>query len=680
MSEFTIIGNEKIYLRFVRKENGLLLNSISTSGEDPVRYDGFLPFVFCPVGASNGTNGGDVSAYKNGLGNFQMRSFQRLGDTLFVAYASEEYGARVECRFTFIENSGAVRVNATVYAEREFAFTDFYSILPLCHFEPTESDNYALSYRKNKWQGEGQWKTESLTALDFTDYYRHSPLNYFSVENYGSQTTSEYYPSLLLSQQESGERWLLEGIPQGSWSAALTQWRGHCQTRGVLLFSFACTEERKLHSTVRLRAGESFRAASLVLCAGNRAESVFKALYAEKRTGTHCVKKPTLLFNDYMNCLWAKPSWEKEKPLIDACEKLGAEYFIVDDGWFCYREEVGRRLGDWNTDGDALGGGGLRGLFDYIQAKGMKAGIWLEPEVVGDNSLPYRRYREWLLTVDGKPYGTPARYFLDFRKKEVKAYLTEKVRSLYDMGARYFKLDYNDSYFRADGGASLTALQENYVEVKNFYRSLREEFPDALFENCASGAKRSDGGILSEFDLQSVSDQEEYWRYPSLLAGSLVNNPPERTGVWCMPYAVRFYRQNEADTPYPEREEIIFNLVNALTGVFTLSSRIDLLNERDLRLVAEGVKTYREIFPLLLKSYPAYPLGFTGVRSKRHALSFVNEEKELLYLWATGENEFVIPEAEKYAQIFPKEIDCKITKNTVTLPTTRSARIFYKER
>lgn len=35
-----------------------------------------------------------------------------------------------------------------------------------------------------------------------------------------------------------------------------------------------------------------------------------------------------------MNCLFGDPTTEKEFPLVDAAEKAGCEYFVIDAGWY----------------------------------------------------------------------------------------------------------------------------------------------------------------------------------------------------------------------------------------------------------------------------------------------------------------------------------------------------------
>lgn len=249
-------------------------------------------------------------------------------------------------------------------------------------------------------------------------------------------------------------------------------------------------------------------------------------------------------------------------------------------------------------------------------------------------------------------------------------------------GLRYIKTDYNDSYDLADSeSGTANGLRENYRKIAEFYKNVKRNYPDLLTETCASGGKREDGFLLKHFDVQSVSDQEEYPYYPSIICGSLVNNVPEKTGVWCMPYPVRHHLRNAEldEVPAPSDEEVIFNVVNGLTGVVTLSSRVDRLNRKQTALLKEGLTLYPKIFGILKTGYPSYPLGLTRGEDTRHALRFESDRGELLFLWAIGENRFEFDGAGAYRQIYPSKADCEIGENSITLKSGFCARIFIKK-
>ena len=90
-------------------------------------------------------------------------------------------------------------------------------------------------------------------------------------------------------------------------------------------------------------------------------------------------EKMAVIFNDYMNCLWADPTTAKELPLIDAAAKAGCDYFVIDAGWY----SAGfwwDNVGEWKPSIERFPEG-LKWLMDHIRSKGMIPGVWLEIEV-----------------------------------------------------------------------------------------------------------------------------------------------------------------------------------------------------------------------------------------------------------------------------------------------------------
>lgn len=678
-----LIRHNQLYIALQDTPNGFLLKGFF-SREMGKCEEGFFPFVFSVAGTANEALGVDSVIYKNKLGDFRQTSFERNEKGIGLTYHSEEYGCSIECRYEFVPDADALFATLAVTAEREdLDVTDFYAVFPLVS-RSGRTGEFELSRRRNKWQGEGQWYCSNLRDLDFVDYCKHPSLNKFTVTNLGSQTTSQYYPSLILSSEKNGEKWFLESEADGSWTMELSQcgeWGGG----SILCFLSGCVSERELILNRRLKKGTRLVMPRMLFAMSDGKSSLFRSVYAAKRSsGERSIVEPTVIFNDYMNCLWAKPDYEREKALIDAAAELEADVYVIDDGWFSYAKEVevGCRLGDWNTDGDLFGKRGLEGLIGYIRAKNLRPGIWIEPEVAGKNSVVFREHSDWLVRSYGKIYGCDCRYFLDFRKAEVREYCRSTIAKLYDLGIRYIKIDYNGSYVAAENGQDGTV--EIYRAIRTFYAEVAERFPDLIMENCASGGKRSDNGILKYFDLQSISDQERYYNYPSLICGTLVNILPEKTGVWSCPFPVGFYERDKAEDRLtkPDDEEVIFNLVNGMTGVMFLSSRIDLLSPSQKEFVREAITLHRKNFPLLRRAYPEFPLGLSRIGEKQYALYLTDGSHGLLYLWATGDNYFRLNgvNGKNCRQLFPSERDSEIGQNVIVLKEKRCARIFVFNR
>ena len=674
MKQDRIVCRDGVFAAFAHTEQGLLLRGISAEGA-LLPEGASLPFLAILNGETNGSFGFDSDAYACEAAGWKQTRYEEHENNITVIY--ERDLCTVSCNFTFVPGCAALYCSAELTARVPLTVRGLRLCLPLTGYTNKQNEEYTLSFRRNEWQGEGQWSVKTLAQLGFAAYSHHPSLSVFSVGGSASQTTARYYPSLIL-QSKGGGNWFMEGEITASWEASLVCRGAWGKEESVLCFTYG--EKRPIIPAVQLKEGESFSVPRVLLAVSEGKDSCLRAVYAAKRQEKVRQTAPVVTVNDYMCSLWAAPEERAEMALIGAAAELGADCFVIDDGWFLYKEgqECGFRLGDWNTDGQRLGAGGIADMFSRISAAGMRAGIWMEPEVAGKNSRIFREHPDWFLQVNGAPYGNGIRYFLDFTRKEVWAYLFSSFDALYSLGARYFKLDYNDAYTASETSPS---LRENYAAIRAFYKELVRRLPDAVFENCASGGKRSSGEIAGLFDVQSISDQEDYRLYPSVICGSLVNALPERLGVWSLPRPVGFYEKGKplAQIPAPSREQVVYNLVNALAGTPCIGSRIDLLSEEDRVLVKEAMAIARQIRPFLMRAWPQYPLGLTNILHKQHELLFTDGTEGILYLWANGTRTFMLPEITKKncRQLFPPQPDCDISKNRIALPDDNSARMFF---
>lgn len=673
MEQERIVCRGGICAAFARTEQGMLLRAICAEGA-AMPAGASLPFLALLNGETNGSFGADSDAYAGDPARWRQTGFAEEEDGVTVRYERDE--CTVRCTFSFAPGTAALYCSAELTARVPLTVRGLRLFLPLAPYAGERNGQFTLLFRRNEWQGEGQWCARTLAQLGFASYSRHPPLSSFSVGGRTSQTTARCFPSLLL-REAGGGSWFMEGDVSASWQASLVC-RGEWG-KGSSALCFTYGEERPLLPPVRLRAGERLAVPRVLVAVSGGKQPVLRAVYAAKRQENMAAGAPAVTVNDYMGSLWAAPEAGSERALIDAAADLGADCFVIDDGWFLYdrERECGSRLGDWNTDGDRLGAEGIGGMLSRIRARGMRAGVWLEPEVAGKNARVFREHPDWFVQAGGAPYGSDDRYFLDFTRKDVRAFLFSAFDALHALGARYFKIDYNDSYGAAETAPS---LRENYAAVCAFYRELGERFPDTVLENCASGGKRESGEIARLFGVQSISDQEDYRLYPSVVCGSLVNALPERLGIWCLPRPVGFYEKERplAEVAAPSREQIVYNLVNALAGTPCIGSRIDLLTEEERALVREGIGLARRIRPFLGRAWPQFPLGLTNVADRQHALLFTDGRQGIAYLWANGDCVFSLPWAapQNCEQIFPPQADCIVSEGCIVLPEDVSARMF----
>ena len=181
---------------------------------------------------------------------------------------------------------------------------------------------------------------------------------------------------------------------------------------------------------------------------------------------------------------------------------LGLELFVMDDGWFGARNHDRAGLGDWVVNEDKLPGG-LGALVDRVKALGLEFGIWIEPEMVNEDSDLYRAHPDWVLNVPGRgPSRSRCQLVLDFSRQDVRDHIYGQIRAvLSSADISYLKWDMNRSLTEV-WSAALPADRQGEVchryvlGVYEFAERLRRDFPRLLIEGCSSGGGRFDGGML----------------------------------------------------------------------------------------------------------------------------------------------------------------------------------------
>ena len=181
---------------------------------------------------------------------------------------------------------------------------------------------------------------------------------------------------------------------------------------------------------------------------------------------------------------------------------LGVELLVMDDGWFGKRDSDNSGLGDWTVNREKLPGG-LEALAPRIKELGMSFGIWIEPEMVSEDSDLYREHPDWALHIPGR---APARgrnqLVLDFSREDVRERVYGQIKAvLSSADISYVKWDMNRSLSDVWSAALPPDRQgelfHRYVlGVYDMLDRLRRDFPHILIEGCAGGGGRFDAGML----------------------------------------------------------------------------------------------------------------------------------------------------------------------------------------
>lgn len=267
--------------------------------------------------------------------------------------------------------------------------------------------------------------------------------------------------------------------------------------------------------------------------------------------------------------------------LADQAKAIGAEMLVLDDGWFKGRCDDTRALGDWTPDPERFAGG-IAGLASAIRTKGLKFGLWFEPEMVSPNSELFRRHPEWAIGAGANaPSLGRHQRTLNLALPEVVDHLEATIAAFLQSGAiDYVKWDMNREMTDIDA----PGLPHRYMlGVYSLLRRLTDRFPAVVFENCASGGNRFDLGMLSFMHQTWTSDASDPIARLTIQAGATHLFPPSVLASYVGPSP---NDQNGRDAPLAAR----------IHAAAFCGSRGFSIGEQDLAGHAEELKRASALF------------------------------------------------------------------------------------
>ena len=287
---------------------------------------------------------------------------------------------------------------------------------------------------------------------------------------------------------------------------------------------------------------------------------------------------------------------EKIATIARKAASLGVELMVLDDGWFGKRDDDNSGLGDWFVN-EAKLSGGLNPLIARVNALGMKFGIWVEPEMVSEDSDLYRAHPDWALTVPGRaPAMGRNQLVLDMANPEVVDYIHDRMADL--LGAHrieYVKWDVNrhmtDVYSRALPADRQGETFHRYMlGVYSLLERLTAEFPEVLFEGCAGGGGRYDAAMLAYFPQIWLSDDTDAIERLTIQYGTSFGYPVSTMGahVSACPN-----HQTGRTVPLGTRALI------AMSGTFGYELDLNKLSEEEQEYVREQIARFHRHYDLI---------------------------------------------------------------------------------
>ena len=269
--------------------------------------------------------------------------------------------------------------------------------------------------------------------------------------------------------------------------------------------------------------------------------------------------------------------------LAKEAASLGIDMVVMDDGWFGKRNDDNSSLGDWQVNEQKLGGS-LAQLIDRVHEQGVKFGIWIEPEMVNEDSDLYRAHPDWAIQIPGrKPIRSRNQLLLDFSRKEVRDQVFEQICAVLDQGEiDYVKWDMNRSMADVYAGN----LTYDYVlGVYDFMERLTSRYPDMLLEGCSGGGGRFDAGMLYYSPQIWCSDNTDAINRTRIQYGTSFFYPVSAVGAHVS--AVPNHQTGRV-TSFHTRG------VTAMAGTFGYELNPALLSDEEKQQVREQIASYKK--------------------------------------------------------------------------------------
>lgn len=528
----------------------------------------------------------------------------------------------------------------------------FYGLLGIDNY-----DDVLLHVPNNGWYNEANWQALTITQLGLATGHRQKSMKRYAVNNTGGWSTKCYCPMAILENTKTNQFLLFEIESNNSWAYELGDY--------IKSLSLHISGPNYIDNGYikKLLPNQIYETVVATITLSDSLDNVIEGITHYRRNIViDCKdnKEMPIIFNEYMFGSWNCPSEATALHFSKFAKEAGADYYVIDCGWHDEVENPFYHVGHWKPSKMKYPEG-LKTTLDKVRKLGLKVGLWLEPEVVGNlgdarsiypDEAYFHRNGEVMLVSD--------RYQLDFRNKLVVDNLNKIIDDLvvkYEID--YFKFDYNiepcngsDLYGSNPGDA----LFEHSLAVKKFYEDIRKRYPNVVIETCASGGNRMDYMTLGISNMVSTSDQVNYQLYPYITTNILSLILPEQAGVWCYP---------AADIPTEEinDEKVVMNVVNSLVGRMHLASDLAKLNKTQFELLKEGIRYYKYLTPFKKEAVPFYPNGFARKRDKFLISGLKTDEKAFIfaYVFDGGKYKFKLPFEIKNIKIgYPSNSNIKI--------------------
>lgn len=380
-----------------------------------------------------------------------------------------------------------------------------------------------------------------------------------------------------------------------------------------------------------LKPGEEFVTPEVAMSYSHQgfekiSENYHKLIRYHVIRGAYQTKRRPVLLNNW-EATYFDFTGEKIIAIAKEAAKLGVEMLVLDDGWFGKRDSDFSGLGDWVVNEDKLGGT-LKHVVEQVNALGMKFGLWIEPEMVSEDSELYRKHPDWAFQIPGRmPVRSRHQLVLDFSRKEVVDGIFEQIAGIIEStNIAYIKMDMNrhlsDVFSATNECQNQGAILYRYVlGVYDFMERMTTRFPDLLIEGCSGGGGRFDAGMLYYTPQIWCSDNTDAIDRIKIQYGTSFGYPISTVGSHVS--AVPNHQTGRTT-------DITTRAVVAMAGSFGYELDLNLISDEEKELVKKQIDDYKRYFDLIHNG-TYYRLSNPFENSEFAAWEFVSkDQKEVL--------------------------------------------------
>lgn len=442
----------------------------------------------------------------------------------------------------------------------------------------------------------------------------------------GVRTTEYENPSFMLSLNSSAQENVGEVI------AGALAWPGNYRLAFQIDDKVRCQMIAGINpfaSAYTLNPGEIFNTPRMILTYSNEGKnraSINLHRWARKYNLRAGDQQRPIVLNSWEGAYFSFDS-ARLKSMMDGAAEMGVEIFVLDDGWFGNkypRNNSKAGLGDWQVNQQKLPEG-INDLIDHAESKGMRFGIWLEPEMVNPKSELAENHPDWIVQRmnDRKMLLERNQLLLDLSNPEVQDFVFNAVDNVLIVYPRiaYIKWDAN-RHLQNFGSTYLKQQSHLFVDysrgLEKVFERLEEKYPSTIFQACASGGGRVDfASMRHTHEFWASDDTDPYERlfiqwgtnhiYPPIAtAAHITKSPNHQTG---------------RTTSLKFRADIAFG------GRLGIELSPDNLDQEELKFTKEAIQLYKQIRPIV-QFGDLYRLQSPYDSDGYAAINYVSQDKE----------------------------------------------------